>query len=339
MRRGRRSGCFTIVAVHSTARGPALGGCRMWHYDDSRAAMRDALRLSQAMTLKSAVAGLPLGGGKAIIMAPDPTAARAARLARRRAARPRRDGRAARRQLRHGRGRRHVVARHGGHLVDDEPRERPLAAARRLGRPEPVDGARRRGGDPRLLRARLRNAVAGSSRTIAIAGLGNVGGRVATACAQGRRDAARDRHRPAQARARRRARRALAGARRGDRGAGRRLRAVRARRRCSTTTASRGSALRSSPARRTTSSPTTTSPRCSPSAASCGRRTSSSTPAGSSTSPSSSSRGGYDAAPRGQARARDRRHAAADLRRRAGALRHPADGRDGLARARLTEAA
>jgi leucine dehydrogenase len=61
-----------MVAVHSSARGPALGGCRMWHYDDARAAMRDVLRLSRAMTFKSAVAGLPLGGGKGIILAPDP---------------------------------------------------------------------------------------------------------------------------------------------------------------------------------------------------------------------------------------------------------------------------
>ena len=45
MRRGRRSGTYSIVAVHSTARGPALGGCRMLAYDDSRAAMRDAMRL------------------------------------------------------------------------------------------------------------------------------------------------------------------------------------------------------------------------------------------------------------------------------------------------------
>lgn len=72
MRRGRRSGLFTIVAVHSTVRGPALGGCRVWHYDDARKAVRDALRLSRAMTFKSAVAGLPLGGGKGVIMAPDP---------------------------------------------------------------------------------------------------------------------------------------------------------------------------------------------------------------------------------------------------------------------------
>jgi leucine dehydrogenase len=75
VRRGERSGLFTIVAVHSTARGPALGGCRMWHYDDSRRAVRDALRLSRAMTFKSAVAGLPLGGGKGVIMAPDPALA------------------------------------------------------------------------------------------------------------------------------------------------------------------------------------------------------------------------------------------------------------------------
>jgi leucine dehydrogenase len=70
VRRGTRSGCFTFVAVHSTARGPALGGCRVWRYDDARAAMRDALRLSRAMTYKSAVAGLPLGGGKGVIMLP-----------------------------------------------------------------------------------------------------------------------------------------------------------------------------------------------------------------------------------------------------------------------------
>jgi leucine dehydrogenase len=62
-----------MVAVHSTVRGPALGGCRMWGYDDSRAAMRDALRLSRAMTHKSAVANLPLGGGKGVIVLPPGT--------------------------------------------------------------------------------------------------------------------------------------------------------------------------------------------------------------------------------------------------------------------------
>src|SRR3954471_15078280 len=71
VRRGRRSGLFTFVAVHSTVRGPALGGCRMWAYDDARAALRDVLRLSGAMTMKSSAAGLPLGGGKGVIMLPD----------------------------------------------------------------------------------------------------------------------------------------------------------------------------------------------------------------------------------------------------------------------------
>jgi leucine dehydrogenase len=75
VRRGRRSGLYTIVAVHSTARGPSLGGCRMWTYPDARAAVRDALRLSRAMTFKSAVAGLPLGGGKGVIMLPAGTSA------------------------------------------------------------------------------------------------------------------------------------------------------------------------------------------------------------------------------------------------------------------------
>jgi leucine dehydrogenase len=56
-----------MVAVHSTARGPSLGGCRMWTYADPWAAVMDAVRLSRAMTFKSAVAGLPLGGGKGVI--------------------------------------------------------------------------------------------------------------------------------------------------------------------------------------------------------------------------------------------------------------------------------
>jgi leucine dehydrogenase len=81
VRRGARSGLYCIVAVHSTFRGPALGGCRMWRYRDSRAAVRDALLLSRAMTYKSAVAGLPLGGGKGVIMLPDGPPSGAARTA------------------------------------------------------------------------------------------------------------------------------------------------------------------------------------------------------------------------------------------------------------------
>src|ERR671935_1177085 len=67
IRRGRRSGVYTIVAVHSTALGPALGGCRMWRYESGADGAGDALRLSRAMTFKSAACGLDLGGGKGVI--------------------------------------------------------------------------------------------------------------------------------------------------------------------------------------------------------------------------------------------------------------------------------
>jgi len=67
IRKGRRTGVYTIVAVHSTTLGPALGGCRMWRYASSADAARDALRLSRAMTFKASVAGLNLGGGKGVI--------------------------------------------------------------------------------------------------------------------------------------------------------------------------------------------------------------------------------------------------------------------------------
>jgi leucine dehydrogenase len=67
VRRGVRSGVYTVIAVHSTVLGPALGGCRMTSYEGTADAVRDALRLSRGMTYKSAAAGLPLGGGKSVI--------------------------------------------------------------------------------------------------------------------------------------------------------------------------------------------------------------------------------------------------------------------------------
>jgi len=63
------TGLKAIIAIHSTALGPAGGGCRMWHYDTEAMAVTDALRLSRGMTYKNAMAGLPMGGGKAVIMA------------------------------------------------------------------------------------------------------------------------------------------------------------------------------------------------------------------------------------------------------------------------------
>ena len=59
-----------IISVHSTARGPSAGGCRLWTYTSSDLALEDALRLSAGMTFKNAMADLPLGGGKAVVMAP-----------------------------------------------------------------------------------------------------------------------------------------------------------------------------------------------------------------------------------------------------------------------------
>jgi len=65
----RRSSLTAIIALHSTHLGPAAGGTRFWHYEEPAEAMRDALRLSRGMSYKNAMAGLPLGGGKAVILA------------------------------------------------------------------------------------------------------------------------------------------------------------------------------------------------------------------------------------------------------------------------------
>jgi leucine dehydrogenase len=75
------SGLKAIVAIHSTALGPAAGGCRRWQYAGDEAAVTDALRLSRGMTYKNAVAGLPFGGGKAVILS-DGTANKSDQLLR-----------------------------------------------------------------------------------------------------------------------------------------------------------------------------------------------------------------------------------------------------------------
>jgi leucine dehydrogenase len=69
-----------VIAIHSTALGPAVGGTRFWNYNSEEDAVTDALRLSQGMTYKTALAGLPLGGGKAIIIGNDATSDREALL-------------------------------------------------------------------------------------------------------------------------------------------------------------------------------------------------------------------------------------------------------------------
>lgn len=78
--RDAASGYHGIIAIHSTALGPAVGGTRFWNYASEDEALTDALRLSQGMTYKNALPGLPLGGGKSIIIGDNKTANREALL-------------------------------------------------------------------------------------------------------------------------------------------------------------------------------------------------------------------------------------------------------------------
>lgn len=83
-RRDAETGLVGVIALHSTRLGPAAGGCRRWQYVTEDAAIADALRLSEGMTYKNALAGLPFGGGKSVIMADQhrrPTSAQLARFA------------------------------------------------------------------------------------------------------------------------------------------------------------------------------------------------------------------------------------------------------------------
>ncbi len=170
--------------MHSTARGPSLGGCRLWHYDDARGAVADALRLSRAMTFKSAVADLPLGGGKGVIMAPDPASP-------------------ARRGLRGDvlRDFGDTVQALGGDYLTAEDvgtSSRDMEVIASVTRH--VTGlSRRRGGsgDPspatalgveaaiRVSCERVFGSPALTGRTVVVSGLGHVGRRVAVACAKG----------------------------------------------------------------------------------------------------------------------------------------------------------
>ena len=64
------AGLDGYIVIHSTARGPAAGGCRFWTYADPNAALADAIRLAEGMSYKNAMAELPLGGGKAVLRKP-----------------------------------------------------------------------------------------------------------------------------------------------------------------------------------------------------------------------------------------------------------------------------
>jgi leucine dehydrogenase len=78
--RDAESGYHGIIAIHSTRLGPAVGGTRFWNYESEDEALTDALRLSHGMTYKNALAGMPLGGGKSIIIGHSKSANREALL-------------------------------------------------------------------------------------------------------------------------------------------------------------------------------------------------------------------------------------------------------------------
>lgn len=175
---GRRSGLFIAVALHSSVLGPALGGARLWTYPTWSDALGDALRLSAAMTLKNAAAGLDAGGGKSVIGLPEGTVLDADR---RRAAFL--DLGDAVESL----GGLYRTAEDVGSTTDDM-----LVVSERtahvVGLPDAVGGSGEPAGPTSLgvyesLRATLER-VTGSAevrgRRITVAGLGQVGGRLAT---------------------------------------------------------------------------------------------------------------------------------------------------------------
>jgi len=171
-----------MVAIHSTARGPALGGCRMWAYDNVRSATLDVLRLSRAMTYKAACAGLALGGGKGVIALPAGTRLSGAR---------RRDALLDFGDAVQTLGGRYLTAEDVGVGSRDMPvmAERTrfatgLATARGgSGDPSPFTAI----GVEAAIRTVCARALGSSSLngvTIAVLGLGHVGSRVARLCAR-----------------------------------------------------------------------------------------------------------------------------------------------------------
>ncbi len=164
-----------MIAIHSTALGPAAGGVRFWHYADSSAAITDALRLSRGMSYKNAMAGLPMGGGKGVILADAPRC----RDRRRGARRVRRGDRIAQRTLCHRRGCRHVRSPDETHRDAHAPcLGLPVAAGSAGGDPGPVTAM---GVYLGVKVAAKRGLGADSMKgvRVAIQGVGSVGGGLA----------------------------------------------------------------------------------------------------------------------------------------------------------------
>lgn len=163
--RDAAAGLAAIIAIHSTALGPSLGGCRIWKYGSEAEAVADVLRLSRGMTYKAALAGLPLGGGKSVVLADARTGKTPAMM--------RAMGRAVDRL-----GGRYVIAEDVGATVADMDE---IAAETRY-----VAGTSATTGDPSpwtaqgvflsmQAAARHRWGAGLDGRTVSVTGLGNVG--------------------------------------------------------------------------------------------------------------------------------------------------------------------
>jgi len=163
-----RDGLRAIIAVHDTTLGPALGGCRIWAYESEDAALSDVLRLSSGMSYKAALAGLPLGGGKSVILA---------RQAEKTPAMMRAMGRAVDRL-----GGRYIVAEDVGATpsdMDEIGRETAHVSGLSTGVGDPSPWTAE--GVFLALRAAVEERLGGSveGRRVAVSGLGAVGGRLA----------------------------------------------------------------------------------------------------------------------------------------------------------------
>jgi leucine dehydrogenase len=169
------SGYLGYIALHSTRLGPAVGGTRVWRYESEEAALEDVLRLSRGMTYKNALAGLPLGGGKSVVVAPE--------------------GAWDRERIFSAHGR--FVERLGGRYVTAEDvGTSPADMLTIRAETRHVAGLQSGGGDPSPWTARgvfrgIETSARrrwGSSdlrgRTVAIQGCGNVGRHVALLCAE-----------------------------------------------------------------------------------------------------------------------------------------------------------
>jgi len=164
--RDHASGYHGIIAIHSTALGPAVGGTRFWNYANEDEALTDVLRLSQGMTYKTALAGLPLGGGKSIIIGDSTSANREALLRA------------------HGR---FIETLKGRYITAEDVGTSPADMEIIRGETQYVAGLADRSGDPSPYTARgVFRAIQASSkfvwdtdelsgRAVAIQGCGNVG--------------------------------------------------------------------------------------------------------------------------------------------------------------------